>query len=145
MRTSVNNFFRSFGLNKLLYLLILSVLASCSTWKLFSPSTEDEGFFISRKYIGVFLDYRQTGPADLAGPNLIWIKTSMEDEFGKISAYGKKCDFKVGERLYLRRILYDPGIGAGYWNYYIENDSAVSYKATEFQHDHKIFTETIFK
>lgn len=145
MNIAVVSFIRGFSLKKLIFIFIVIATSSCSTFKLFSPPAEDEEFFISRKYIGVFLDYRQTGPDDLAGPNLIWIKTSMENEYGKISAYGKNCDFRVGERLFLRRMLYDPGIGAGYWEYSIENDSAVSYKATEFQHDHKIFTETIFQ
>jgi hypothetical protein len=144
METDFGRILRGVGISKILCLLILLYTASCSSFRLFTPQPEDEEFFISRKYVGVFLDYRQTGPDDLAGPNLIWIKTSMEDQYGKISAYGKKCDFTVGERLFLRRTLYDPGIGAGFWEYTIENDSAVSYKATDFQYDHKVLTETIF-
>lgn len=145
MRIAVVNIFKGSFFSKLLYSALVIAASSCSILKLFSPPPEDEGFFISRKYIGIFTDYRQTGPEELAGPNLLWIKTSMEDQYGKISAYGKKCDFTVGERLFIRRTLYDPGIGAGYWEYNIENDTGVSYRVTEFQHDHKIFTETIFQ
>jgi hypothetical protein len=110
-----------------------------------SSTQSDEDFFISRRYIGDYYDYRYTAPEDLAGPHLIWIKTSLENIFGKISAYGKKCEFKPGERLYLKRTLFTPGIGKGYWVFYIENDSGISYEATEFQNDHKTSTEKIFQ
>jgi hypothetical protein len=106
--------------------------------------TEDK-LFISRKYIGNFIDYRHTGPEDANGPNIIWIKTTMESTFGKISAYGKKCDFTVGEKLYLKRSYYAPGGISGYWVYQVENDSSVYYRATDFQHDRKIAAESWFK
>ena len=66
---------------------------------------EDE-FLVTRKYIGEYLDYRHTGPETSDGPNIIWIKTSMDKNFGKISAYGKTCQFTIGDKLYLRRIYY---------------------------------------
>ena len=145
MRIAFRTIFKSIRISNLFYVLMLTLTTSCGFVNMFKPAAEEEAFFVSRKYIGVFIDFRQTGPDDLAGPNILWIKTSMEDEFGKISAYGKKCDFTPGDRLFIRRTLYDPGISMGYWEFYIENDSAVSYKATEFQHDHKIYTETFFK
>ena len=106
--------------------------------------TEDK-LFISRKYVGRFLDFRQTGPKNNNGPNLIWIKTSMDATFGKISAYGKKCEFSVGDNLYIRRAYYSPGGISGFWVYQIENDSSVYYRATAFQHDRKVFVDTWFK
>jgi hypothetical protein len=106
--------------------------------------TEDE-LFISRKYIGNFIEYRHTGPNDANGPNILWIKTSMETTFGKISAYGKKCEFSVGDKLYLKRSYYSPGGINGYWVYQVENDSSVYYRATDFQHDHKVAAESWFK
>jgi len=106
--------------------------------------TEDK-LFISRRYIGNFIDYRHTGPEEANGPNIIWIKTSMESTFGKISAYGKKCDFSVGEKLYLKRSYFSPGGISGYWVFQIENDSSVYYRATDFQHDRKIAVESWFK
>lgn len=126
------------------YLFVLSVLclASCGTVKE-AEVVEDE-LLISRRFVGNFIEYRQTGFKDNNSPNIIWIKTSMEDRYGKISAYGKKCDFTPGDRLYLRRRLYSPGMISSYWEYYIENDSTVSYQATEFQHDKKIHAETWF-
>jgi hypothetical protein len=104
---------------------------------------EDE-LFIVRKYVGSFLDYRQTGKESYGGPNLIWIKTSLEKIYGKISAYAKNCEFSVGDNLYVKRMLYTPGGISGYWIYQIENDSSVYYRVTDFQNDKKVFTETWF-
>ncbi len=104
---------------------------------------EDE-FLVTRKYIGEFLDYRHTGPETSDGPNIIWIKTSMDKTFGKLSAYGKNCDFTLGDNLYLRRIFYSPGDVSGYWIYQIENDSSVYYRLSEFQYDKKVYVETLF-
>lgn len=105
---------------------------------------EDE-FVVTRKYAGEFLDYRHTGPSTSDGPNIIWIKTSLDKTFGKLSAYGKTCDFKRGDKLYLRRIYYSPGDISGYWVYHIENDSSVFYRLSEFQYDRKIFVESLFR
>jgi hypothetical protein len=104
----------------------------------------EDKLFISRKFVGTFLDYRHTGPDTYNGPNLIWIKTSMENIYGKISAYGKKCKFSPGDKLYIRRSNYSPGGISGYWIYQIENDSSVYYRATDFQHDRKVDIETWF-
>ena len=104
---------------------------------------EDE-FLLTRKYIGGFLDYRHTGPETSDGPNIIWIKTSMDKTFGKLSAYGKNCEFTIGDNLYLRRIFYSPGDVSGYWIYQIENDSSVYYRLSEFQYDKKVYVETLF-
>lgn len=119
--------------------------ASCSTF-LRNSATLDEGeLVITRKYMGEFVEHRQTGPENYDGPNLIWIKTTMEDEYGKISAYGRRCDFVTGERLYLRRAFYSPGIVSGYWVYYIENDLGISYRATDIQHDREVYISTWFE
>ena len=126
-------------------LMLIGTITSCGLLNKSASTEEEEELVILRKYIGLFLEYRHTGPDDLAGPNIIWIKTTMENMYGKISAYGKKCDFKAGERLYLKRTFYDPGIGAGYWEYQVENDSTISYRATEFQHDRKVTIETWFQ
>jgi hypothetical protein len=104
---------------------------------------EDE-FLVTRKYVGDYLDYRHTGPSTSDGPNIIWIKTTLDKTFGKLSAYGKSCDFRKGDKLYLRRIFYSPGDVSGYWVYHIENDSSVYYRLSEFQYDKKVFVETLF-
>ena len=115
-----------------------------SSKKLFPIIIEDT-LFISRKYVGKFVDYRQADQDTYNGPNIIWIKTSMDEIFGKISAYGKKCKFSVGDKLYIKRTFFSPGVVSGYWVYQIENDSTIYYKLTDFQHDRKVFVETWFK
>jgi len=110
-----------------------------------SPIFEEDELLIVRKYLGSFIDYRQTGPETHGGPNIIWIKTTMENIFGKISAYGRKCDFSVGDNLYLKRSYYSPGGIVGYWQYHVENDSSVFYRVSDFQHDNKVLVETWFR
>lgn len=108
-------------------------------------SVKEDELFISRKFVGKFLDFRQTGPKNDNGPNIIWIKTTMESAYGKLSAYGKKCNFVVGDNLYLKRTYYNPGGISGYWVFSIENDASVYYRLTDFQHDRKVPVETWFK
>ncbi len=132
-------------MKRLILPIILSLLfTSCSTLNNISTAVEEDEFIITRKFVGVFISYRHTGPKNYEGPNLIWIKTSMENRYGKISALGKTCEFKLGDKLYLRRKFFNPGMSAGYWLYTIENDSAVSYKATELQHDKRVYVKTLF-
>lgn len=132
-------------MKKLIFLLVLVLSAACSTSKKASTDIQEDELIITRKYVGVFMEYRHTGPENYDGPNIIWIKTSMEDVYGKISAYGKKCEFSDGDRLYLRRVFYSPGIVSGYWVYNIENDSSVSYRATDLQHDPEVYIKTWFE
>ncbi len=125
---------------KKLGLIVMVVLGiSCATGQKTGVVPEDN-MFITRKYIGTFVDYRLTGPQTFGGPHLIWIKTSMDSTFGKISAYGRKCEFTPGEKLYLRRTYYSPGV-FGYWVYQVENDSSVFYRASEFQYDSKVLVQ----
>ncbi len=104
---------------------------------------EDE-FFLTRKYVGEYVDFRHTGPDTNDGPNIIWIKTSMDKSYGKLSAYGKNCEFSPGDKLYIRRIYYSPGDVTGYWVYQIENNSSRFYRLSEFQYDKKVYVETLF-
>jgi hypothetical protein len=119
--------------------------ASSNTSRKTSGNDDEDKLFISRKYVGNFLDYRSTSSKTFDGINLIWIKTSMEKIYGKMSAYGKKCDFSTGDKLYIRRKYYSPGGISGYWMYQIENDSSVYYRLSDFQNDHKVLVETWFK
>lgn len=123
---------------------MIILIMACNALKQPSERLGEDEFLITRKYAGVYLDYRHTGSEDFTGPNLIWIKTSMENVYGKISAYGKKCEFSAGDRLYLRRTYINSGLVSGYWNYYIENDSSVFYRLTEFQHNKKVLVQTWF-
>jgi len=106
---------------------------------------KEDKLLISRKYVGKFLDYRQTGPDDYNGPNITWIKTTMDNTFGKISVMGKKCEFSVGDNLYIKRSYYSPGGVFGFWEYRIENDSTLYYRVTDYQHDQKVLVESWFR
>lgn len=132
-------------MKRALLLMLVAMMASCSTLRKGTSAIPEDDLIITRKYVGDFLEYRHTGPENYEGPNIIWIKTSMENQYGKISAYGRKCDFAEGDRLYLRRIFYSPGIVSGYWVYVIENDGTVSYRATDLQHDREVFIKTWFE
>jgi hypothetical protein len=105
----------------------------------------EDQFLMTRKYVGEFLGFRHTGPETSDGPNIIWIKTSMDKTMGKLSAYGKNCDFTIGDKLYIRRTFYSPGDVSGYWIYQIENDSSIYYRLSEFQYDKKVYVETLFE
>jgi hypothetical protein len=123
--------------------LLILISVSCVTTK--QASLTEDRLFQTRKYVGIFLDYRHTEPERLGDPNLIWIKTTMEDNYGKISAYSKDCKFTKGERLFLRRIYYSPGGISGYWIYQVESgDESVSYRLSEYQYDKKFLVQTLF-
>ena len=132
-------------MKRALLIILVMLAASCSSLRKSTSSIAEDDLLITRKYVGDFIEYRHTGPENYEGPNIIWIKTSMEDQYGKISAYGKKCDFAAGDRLYLRRMFYSPGIVSGYWVYVIENNASVSYRATDLQHDREIFIKDWFE
>jgi hypothetical protein len=130
-------------MKKLLLLLMLISVASCRVSETSSTFLGENELLVTRKYMGNFLEYRQTGFDEFAGPSIIWIKTTMDSTYGKIAAYGKKCNFSAGDRLYLRRIYITPGI-MGYWTYQIENDSSVFYEVMRYQSDKDIMIEELF-
>jgi len=131
-------------MRKLIFLILLGLTISCSISNQSSSLLEEGELVITRKYVGNFIEYRHTGMDTFSGTSLIWIKTSMENTYGKISAYGKKCEFTVGDRLYLTRKYYSPGGISAYWVYIIENDSSIYYKVTDFQNDHKVMVKDWF-
>lgn len=131
-------------MKKLFLLAIMGLTFSCSASNQSSTFLEESELFVTRKYIGNYIDYRHTGIDTFSGIGLIWIKTSMENTYGKISAYGKKCEFTVGDRLYLTRKYFSPGGISAYWIYNIENDSTVYYRVTDFQNDHKLLVKDLF-
>jgi hypothetical protein len=124
-------------------ILLIMLSLSCVTTK--NTTLTEDTLFQTRKYVGVFLDYRQTPPKRFGDPNIIWIKTNMEGVYGKISAYSKECRFKTGERLFVRKIYYSPGGISGYWIYQIESsDESVTYRLSEYQFDKKKSVRTMF-
>jgi hypothetical protein len=130
-------------MKKLILLALTGAIISCGTAKKYSSVLNEDELFNSRKYIGNFVDYCHTGPESLGGPHLIWIKTTMYNTFGRISAYGKKCDFSAGDKVYLRRLYSTPG-RSGYWEYQVENDSSVVYRASEFRYENNVLVQAWF-
>ena len=121
----------------------LILFAGCATTK--QSSMEEESMLITRRYVGNFVEYRQHIPEKFGEPYLVWIKTTMDSTLGKISAYGERCDFQTGDRLYIKRILLSPGVLSSYWEYRIESeDSQFTYRLSEFQHDRKNLINTWF-
>jgi hypothetical protein len=98
---------------------------------------------VTRRYIGNFLDFRHTGPEVLGGANLIWIRTTQFNSYGKISAYGKDCKFEAGEKIYLKRLYSTPG-PYGNWDYQIENDSSVVYRVSNYRYENNVLVQATF-
>jgi hypothetical protein len=125
-------------IKSLIFILLTGIiLYSCSATKRSLVKVDEDQLIITRRYVGDYIEYRNTDPYDFTGYNLIWIRTTQDSTYGKISAFGKKCEFTPGDRLFLRRTYLSPGGISGYWIYRIENDS-LNYKLTDYQHDRKV-------
>ncbi|HBQ83254.1 MAG: hypothetical protein A2X05_18820 [Bacteroidetes bacterium GWE2_41_25] len=129
-------------MKKLLFLALIGLNISCSLFRRLSESEAEGSLVTTRKFAGVFIEYRYTVTEDLPKVDVVWIKTTLENRYGKICALSKSCEFNPGDRLYLTRKFYSPGMTGGKWEYFIENDSSIIYKLTEYQSDRKVFTET---
>ncbi|HOF20920.1 MAG TPA: hypothetical protein PLO24_06675 [Bacteroidales bacterium] len=116
-------------------LFAVLLFSSCINTRSSYTSPDEDRLMITRRYAGDYIEYRNTDPDDFTGYDLIWIRTSQDSTYGKITAFGKTCDFVPGDRLFFRREYFSPGGISGYWIYIIENDSTVSYKLTDYQHD----------
>jgi hypothetical protein len=130
-------------MKKILLLILMGVVISCSTTKKSSSLLKEDEYYNTRKYIGNFIDYCHTGPEVFGGAHLIWIKTTLYNTFGKISAYGNKCEFSFGDKLYLRRTYSTPG-PFGNWSYQIENDSSVVYRISEYRYENNVLARAWF-
>jgi hypothetical protein len=132
---------KSMCMKNLLLIIIIGSLFACSTQKPAPSAQKKDDIFLTRKYIGNFVDYRHTGPEIIGGTDLIWITTTVVSSFGKISAYGRTCDFSPGERVYLKTTYPGPG-NVGLFGYIIENDSLVCYRVSEYQYNNKSFVRS---
>ena len=132
--------FHFIKLSGLILLIIFSI--SCVAIEK-SGILKDDELFVVRKYVGNFIGYRYTGPADYGWPNTVLIKTTQDSVYGKISAYCSICEFTQGEKLYIRRVYQSPG-AYSYWTYHIENDkeNMVSYKLSEFQEGNRALSQS---
>ena len=131
-------------MKKIMVIVLLILLSvSCVTTK--RSSLHEDELFQSRKYVGNFIEYRQSESKHFGDPNLIWIKTTMSGTYGKLSAYSKECRFTIGDRLYIRRVYLMPGGISGYWIYQIEsNDESITYRLSEFQYDNRKYVQSWF-
>jgi len=128
-------------MKRFLFLVIMSLTISCSISKRTSSGPDKGDFYLTRRYIGRFMDYRHTGPEVIPGTDLIWIKTDIVNNFGKISAYGTKCNFSAGDKIYLKSTSSVSGT-TGSFGYQIENDSSICYTVSEYQYANKTFVRT---
>ena len=124
-----------------IFLALTGLLISCSASNKSSALQREEELHITRKYIGTYLDYSYTAPHFTDGHDLIWIRTTVYTTFGEISAYGKKCDFSYGDKIYLKPLRSTPG-NFGNWEYQIENDDSVSYKVSDFRYENNVFVRS---
>jgi hypothetical protein len=130
---------------KILLLLILVCTAvSCTTGIKPASVIEEDKLYMTRIYVGNFLDSQYTKSDPYGNPDLIWITTSQDTLYGKISVYGKECLFTPGERLYLRRIL-SVNRKSEAWVYQIENSTTASYLVYEYQVHNKGLVESWMK
>ncbi len=130
-------------MQKLFFLALIVVYISCSPANKTSSTLKEDELYITRKYVGNFIDYKYTGPVSFGGPHIIYIKTTLDTTYSQISAYSEKCEFSAGDKLYLRK-TYSTSGGFGYWFYQIENDSSVFYRISEFLDDDKILVQSWF-
>lgn len=131
------------GMKKILLFLSIACLTSCVTTE--KSHVREDSLLLTRKYVGQFVEYRQHVPEKIGEPYLIWIKTTMDSTYGKISAYGNKCNFKPGENLYIRRTEVAPGTISSFWEYHIESyEGKVSYRLSDYQYDRKNMIQNWF-
>ncbi len=114
---------------------------SCSVTNKTGMLPEDQ-LFVTRKYVGDFVEGRIAPPAYFGSPHLLLITTTLDSLYGKISVYSRKCDFKPGERLYVRRVFQKSDV-FGSWIYRIENDNPVkvTYQISEIRNGDKILAQ----
>jgi hypothetical protein len=106
---------------KIIFLII--IIAFISACSVSEPFMQEEELMITRKYVGNLLDYRRVEGEGLLDPDVVWLKTTLESNYGKIGIYVKgELELDINERLYLRRTHSEtPGIDQ--WNYFLEPNS----------------------
>lgn len=107
-------------------IMILVIINACSVSE---PFMQEEQLMVTRKYVGNLIDYRRVEGEGLLDPDVVWLKTTLESNYGKIGIYVKgELELNINERLYLRRKHSDtPGINQ--WSYFLEsNNGEVFYR-----------------
>lgn len=121
-------------IKKLSFFLLIGITFACIPIRKSSSYIHEDQLCSTRRYIGNYIDYYHTEPGISGGRNLIWIRTTQFNSYGKISAYGKTCDFSVGDKIYLRRTSTIPD-SFGNWSFQIENDSSVYYMVSGYRYE----------
>lgn len=133
-----------FKMKKLGFLLVILIGVSCASVNKSGLLPEDE-LFLTRKFVGNFVECEITPPKYLGSPHMLKISTTLDSLYGKISAYSRKCEFAPGDRLYIRRVYQRTGV-FGSWIYQIENENPVKvfYQISEFQNGNKVLAQSWF-
>jgi hypothetical protein len=116
---------------------------SCSSGKKSYSLLRSDEIAVTKKYVGNFIDYSHTGPEIFGGVHLIWIRTTQFNTFGRISAYGKECKFKAGDKIYIKRMYSTPG-PFGNWEYQVENDSSIVYRLSNYRYENNMLVKAMF-
>lgn len=124
-------------------MVLVCTAVSCITGNKSASVIEEDKLYVTRIYVGNFLDSQYTKSDPYGNPDLIWISTTQDTIHGKISAYGKECLFAPGERLYLRRVLTTNGRNEA-WVYQVENSASTGYLVYEYQDHNKGLVESWF-
>lgn len=130
-------------MKKLIFLFMISIACSCVAVKQTACVQRADEICKTRRYIGNYMDFCKTGPEVFGGASLIWIRTTLFNTYGKISAYSDTCRFKEGDRIYLKRMYSTPG-PCGNWDYQIENDSSVVYQVSRYKYENNAFVLAYF-
>jgi len=125
-------------------LFLFIIVISCASVEKSGLLPEDE-LFVTRKFVGNFIEGVITPPERFGNPPLLSITTSLDSLYGKISVYSGKCEFGPGDRLYVRRVYQATGV-FGSWVYQIENENPerVTYQVSGFQSGKKVLAQSWF-
>jgi hypothetical protein len=128
-------------MKKLGFILVVLAGISCTVTNKAGLVPEDQ-LFVTRKYVGNFVECEVRPPSYFGNPHILLITTTLDSLYGKISAYSKKCEFQQGDRLYVRRVYQSSEI-FGSWIYKIENENPVrvSYQISEIRNGNKVLAQ----
>jgi len=138
-------------MKRVLFLLMAVALSSCATVNRSDTLPEDQ-LFQTRKYVGLFLDYDVISPAKFGSAPIMLIRTEAPSMYKSrpvitvmnMLVYSRRCDYILGDRLYIRRILVPISSLESTWAYYLECDGKHNYRLRQFQYDDKILIQTWF-
>ena len=87
--------------------IVLLLLSGCASTRF--GSQKEDVMMVTRRYVGDFMESRNSDHYSYFAPDVIWIKTTMDGHYGKIGVYSKAFNpvkYTEGDRLYVRRINY---------------------------------------